>query len=346
MPSRTTKSLKLIAKALLTHRLLVLIAIMGVFTIGIISTPTSLKSKEPKIPIPKTVIIKPKVKPKPAPAPVPVPIPAPVPAPKPVVTHSSTPAPATAPSPGTGVSGLSPSPSSGSSGSGTGSSTGSTGSGTGTTKPAANYQSSNWSGYLINSGVLTTVSGSWIAPSPTGNGSTTSADASWIGIGGVSSTDLIQVGTDNTVSASGQVTTGAFYEMLPAVSQNINGLTVTPGDSITASITETTTNEWSIVITDNTNKQTFTTTVSYTSSNSSAEWIEEDPSYSNGQLVPFDNYGSVSFSNCNATDNGTSEGISTASPDSITMINSSGQNISVPSNMTGNDFSVSWQSPG
>lgn len=192
----------------------------------------------------------------------------------------------------------------------------------------------------MNSGSLTTVSASWTTPTVTGNGSTTSADATWIGIGGVSSNDLIQVGTEDTVSASGTVSAGAFYEMLPAASQIIPGITVSQGDSMSASVSEISTGQWTITITDTTDSESFTTNVSYTSTNSSAEWIEEDPSYSNGHLVPFDNFGLASFTNCKTTDNGTLELIDNAGADPVTMVNRSNQPIATPSSLSGNAFSV------
>src|ERR1041385_7576167 len=47
----------------------------------------------------------------------------------------------------------------------------------------------NWAGYVASGGTYTGVSGSWVVPSvsdPTGE----SADATWVGIGGVGSDDL------------------------------------------------------------------------------------------------------------------------------------------------------------
>lgn len=199
---------------------------------------------------------------------------------------------------------------------------------------------------MVNSGSLSSVSAAWTAPTPTGNGSTLSADATWIGIGGISTNDLIQVGTEDTVSASGTVSTSAFYEMLPDAAQTVPGVTVNPGDSISASLNEISAGQWTISINDLTDNESYTTTVSYSSSNSSAEWIEEDPSFTSGRLVPFDDYGTVNFSDCTTTDNGSSETIDNAGANSITMVNRSDQDISVPSSLSNNDFSVSWQSPG
>lgn len=194
---------------------------------------------------------------------------------------------------------------------------------------------------MATSGSFTAVSASWVVPTPTGDGTDTTADATWIGIGGVTSGDLIQTGTDNSVSKNGTVSTEAFYEMLPAVSQTVPGVTVLPGNSISASITEVAAGQWEITITNNTNDETYSSTVSYTSSNSSAEWIEEDPSYTNGQLVPFDDFGTVSISGASMVVGGTTESIATGQGSSITMVDSYGKAIATPSSVTGGSaFSV------
>lgn len=178
-------------------------------------------------------------------------------------------------------------------------------------------------------------------PTVSGNGTSTSADATWIGIGGVTTSDLIQVGTQDTVSSTGQVSTSGFYEMLPNVSQPVPGVTVSAGDSMSASLVETSPGEWTITLTDLTNSETFTDHVSYSSTNSSAEWIEEDPSYASGQLVPFDNFGTVDFSTGITTVNGTSLSIYKAGGDEIIM-EQSGQDVATPSALdtSGEGFSV------
>lgn len=179
------------------------------------------------------------------------------------------------------------------------------------------------------------VSGSWTIPSVTGNGSTDTYDASWIGIGGVTASDLIQVGTENTVSANGTVSSACFYELLPHPALAISNLPITAGDNMTASLNKVGTDSWTIAITDNTTGKSFTTTVQYTSSLSSAEWIEEDPSNTSG-LVPLDTFGAVTFTNGATTVNGTSESISAASGSPITMVDTKGKAIVTPGALTGN----------
>jgi len=101
-------------------------------------------------------------------------------------------------------------------------------------------------------------------------------------------------------------------------------------------------NEWTIDIDNLSTGQTYSTTVSYDSSESSAEWIEEDPSDSSGNLIPFDNFGTVPFSDGLTTMDGSSVNIYAANSASITMLNGSGQDIAVPSDLSDNGsvFSV------
>ncbi|GAC1502824.1 MAG: hypothetical protein NVS1B10_07710 [Candidatus Saccharimonadales bacterium] len=211
-----------------------------------------------------------------------------------------------------------------------------------TSPPTAGYSSTNWSGYMASNGSFTTISGSWIAPDPTGTPGIETADAAWIGIGGVSTSDLIQVGSQNTISASGTKSTSGFFELLPAASQLIPNVQVSPGDSLTASINQISTGHWSIVFKNLTNGQNYSAQVNYASSLSTAEWIEEDPSYSNNTLVPFDNFGTINFSNGLTTKDGSSLTISGSVGQKITMVNSSGKPIATPSDLSanGSGFSV------
>lgn len=251
---------------------------------------------------------------------------APAPTPKPTV-QGGTPKiePVVTPSPASSVSGLAP-----------------------TTPPPApstpqaqqpqvtsGYTSTNWSGYLAANAYFTSVSGSWIVPAATGNGVSTSAESSWVGIGGVTSGDLIQTGTVNIISASGQISTYAWYEMLPSASINIPSMTVSQGDSMTASIVEISSGQWTITITDNTTAQSFTITVAYASSHSSAEWIEEDPSYSSRNLIPFANFHLASFSGSSAVANDVTVNLSTSTAQPVIMVNQAGQPIAIPSVISG-----------
>ena len=224
--------------------------------------------------------------------------------------------------------------------------------GTGTQQPGGSTQpgqpvadaapvrdvSSNWSGYAATGGRYTSVTATWTVPQP--SGSVAGADATWIGIGGVNTRDLIQAGTQSMASGGGSVRYEAWIEMLPDTSQSV-ALTVRPGDSITATITEQASDSWLIMIKNNTTSRTYTNAVSYQSSRSSAEWIEEAPS-SGRSVVPLNDFGVVTFSNASAVKNGTTVSIADAGGTSIAMINGSRQTIAQPSKLTadGSGFSV------
>src|SRR6266850_1509073 len=142
---------------------------------------------------------------------------------------------------------------------------------TSTTPARVADTSSNWSGYVANGGTYTSVSGTWIVPQV--GATTTGADATWVGIGGVSGTDLIQAGTQATVSG-GSVSYEAWIEMLPDSSHTVS-LDVSPGDSVTVTITEQSSGQWLIAMSNDTTKASYQRTVTYSSSRSSAEWIQE-----------------------------------------------------------------------
>src|SRR5262245_51078343 len=104
--------------------------------------------------------------------------------------------------------------------------------------------SHNWSGYAATGSNITAVTGTWTVPQSQGNGSFASG-ATWVGIGGVTSRDLIQAGTEDTTNGTGRVRYDAWIEMLPQSSHPVP-LAVSPGDSVTVSISQQGTNSWLI----------------------------------------------------------------------------------------------------
>ncbi|MCL5025136.1 MAG: hypothetical protein M1531_01370 [Chloroflexi bacterium] len=208
--------------------------------------------------------------------------------------------------------------------------------------PSPQDSSRNWAGYAATSGTFTGVTGTWIVPQPVGSGGA-GVGATWVGIGGVTSTDLIQAGTQD-VSSGNQDQFQTWIEMLPQASQQVP-VAVVPGDSVTVSINEqgAGTGVWQISIKNNTNGQSYQQTVNYASSESSAEWIEEAPSSGRGGILPLDNFGSVSFSGATAIRNGQTVDLSQAGAQPITMINANNQALAVSSAIAsdGKSFTVS-----
>ncbi len=154
-------------------------------------------------------------------------------------------------------------------------------------------QSNNWFGYdqgTLEQGskLFNSISGQWTVPTATQHtAGQAEASSDWIGIGGgcvdagctVTDSTLIQTGTEQDVSATGQASYSAWWELVPVPSLTISSMTVSPGDHMSASIAEVVAdlNLWKITISDLTRNETYTTTVPYASTHLSAEWIEETP---------------------------------------------------------------------
>lgn len=200
-------------------------------------------------------------------------------------------------------------------------------------------QSRNWAGYAATGGTFTAVSGTWTVPNVS-IATSPAADATWVGIGGVSSTDLIQAGTEAVVQ-SGQVTYAAWMETLPQASQPVP-LTLNAGDKVSVSITQQSTGTWQIVIKNLTSAQSYQTNVTYQSSLSSAEWVEESPAAGRRLLLPLDSFGTVSFSGATTAENGQQRTIAQAGGQPITMYSTNGQPLAQPSALgaDGSSFTV------
>ena len=162
--------------------------------------------------------------------------------------------------------------------------------------------SSNWSGYVETAPAasrITSVTGHWIVPSagtlPPG------MSATWAGIGGFGTSDLIQAGTTTNSVGAGQYY--AWYELLPDGETPIAGCTrdaactINPGDSVAVHIDALGPTNWRIQI-DDQGHWSWSTSVFYASSESSAEWVLEVPSVVVGPTV-LANVGAVTFDDGN-----------------------------------------------
>ena len=200
----------------------------------------------------------------------------------------------------------------------------------------------NWAGYVAQSQTTntindyTSVTGTWTVPTVTASAANAAAstgsgqaDATWVGIGGVTSHDLIQAGTQAMVQ-NGAVVYNAWVETLPGYSQTIS-LQVQSGDSITTTLGQESAGVWRVTIVNNTTGQSYSATRAYNSSLSSAEWVEEMVSNTSAKFIPLDSFGSVAFTNVSAAVNGTSESLAQLGAQPLQMVNGQGQMLATAS---------------
>ena len=196
--------------------------------------------------------------------------------------------------------------------------------------------SRNWSGYVSTGGTsYTSVSGTWVIPKPDAN--VAGIDATWVGIGGANTTDLIQAGTEATVNGDGTVSYDAWTETLPQSTRTIT-LPVNAGDTVSVSITEQSAGLWVVSMKNVTTGGTFSTTIRYNSSKSSAEWIEEAPSVGRG-IAPLDNFGSVTFTSGSVTVDGKIQTLAGVNAKAVTMADAANQPLAIPSALGGDGSS-------
>src|SRR5207302_7379084 len=139
----------------------------------------------------------------------------------------------------------------------------------------------------------------------------------------------IQAGTEATVNGDGTVSYDAWTETLPQSTRTVT-LAVNAGDTVSVTIAEQSTDLWRIDMKNVTTGKTFTTTIRYASSRSSAEWIEEAPSVGRG-IAPLDSFGSIAFTAAGAVIDGKQQSLSAASAKAVTMANGADQPLAVPS---------------
>ena len=235
--------------------------------------------------------------------------------------------------------------------------------------PAPGSQSTNWSGYVLNgsSAIFTEVSGSWQVPVLNCADLPTSDSSTWVGTGGTGGQVLLQTGTENSCAGGTQSEVG-WYELYPSTPNQevdfpIFHFPVNPGDSMSAAVTDSN-GQWETILEDLTSglKGVFEVGVGWeiesisnntpvggfhaTASNQTfsgatvAEWIMEDPEDGSGNLLPFANFGTVTFTNL-----GTDLGVPTLpSSDSYKIVQGT-FTLSVPTQVAGNSFSCNYTGP-
>lgn len=202
--------------------------------------------------------------------------------------------------------------------------------GTGTT-------STNWAGYDALGGGFTSVTATWTVPAVVPS-ATDAYSSFWVGLDGDGSNSVEQIGTDSD-SVGGKAVYEIWYEMYPKWPV-YPAMTIKAGDSITASVTAGGKGSFTLTLTDNTTKATFTTVQKMMKAKGySAEVIGEAPW--SGGVLPLANFGTVNFSNC--AFNG--KAISAYDWYSINMVSGGVTKAATSAlNSSGTGFSIAWKS--
>ena len=141
-------------------------------------------------------------------------------------------------------------------------------------------KSTNWGGYAVtgSTGSVSKVAGSWVEPAAVSCTSTSTYASFWVGIDGYSSSTVEQTGTDSDCTG-GVASYYAWYEFYPASYASITTVRVHAGDTISASVTySTSTGKFTVKLTDVTTAKSFTKSSAVSGAlRNSAEWITETP---------------------------------------------------------------------
>lgn len=141
------------------------------------------------------------------------------------------------------------------------------------------YLSSNWSGYAAQTSAPNYAQAEWTVPAVTGNGNQPAYSSIWPGIGGMDSTnELIQDGTEQDATASGQ-TSFFWFELYPMENEmEIANLVPKPGDDVATHV------YWAngtadFTLCDYTQNTCVTGSQASPAPGNSAEWIVERPTH-------------------------------------------------------------------
>jgi Peptidase A4 family len=210
-----------------------------------------------------------------------------------------------------------------------------------------NVTASNWAGYagLGSSGSVTSVSGTWVEPTVNCTSGKTTDVATWVGIDGYSTTDLVQTGASGDCNGH-TASYYAWWEVLPAPETTIPSITVHHGNTITASVTySASTGKFSMKLTDGNHTFTRTEAVKSTPRNSAECIVERDEV--GGALNDLSKFKTDTFSTCSATISGSTGGIGTfATVSRISMYNGSTLLEKTGSLSSGKKFTVTWKAYG
>lgn len=217
-------------------------------------------------------------------------------------------------------------------------------------------RSVNWSGYSVgrHGAQFTNVEGTWVQPAVSCQSVRRQMASFWVGIDGVGSHNLQQIGTSSECHARRQDLYYAWWEMLPAPMVRIQML-IRPGDTIHAKVSWSG-SHFTLSITNVTLDATFSIGRSNPlAKRATAEWVAEATSMCGAracQVSALPDFNQVRFTGCKATAGGETallgDGLWTRSLD--LMVESGHRTVlkALPSAIdAGSDgFTVEWRSVG
>jgi hypothetical protein len=200
---------------------------------------------------------------------------------------------------------------------------------------APTENSSNWSGYAVSGGPFTSASGTFNVPTVSA-GSKTASAAEWVGIDGwgPGASSIIQAGVAEDFSPVFGSRISAWYELYPAPAFEIP-LAISAADQVTVSISQVSPGQWDVLVKDDTSNQSLNSEFSYSGAATTAEWIVEAPfSTVTNSVIPLLPFTPVTFNQLTA--------LPTGQPATRFVMFQDGQQVSTPSPLSDNGFTVSY----
>jgi len=177
---------------------------------------------------------------------------------------------------------------------------------------ASQEETDNWSGYEANGSDFTSVSGEFTVASLASSqpSACNTADAcsvaQWVGIDGSTSTggpSIIQAGTAWNATGNGGYELYPWVESYPNSSQVITGMSVSAGNTIYVSISQTSPGQWAVEFKNMTTGEAANLSESFYGEGNSAEWITEAPTEADGQIATLSPYSGANYFKLAATGN-------------------------------------------
>jgi len=207
--------------------------------------------------------------------------------------------------------------------------------------------STSWAGYVVTGSSFTSAKGSWTIPTVDCSKTPNTYSSFWVGIDGWISPTVEQTGTDADCDGT-TPSYYAWYEFYPAASVVISGVSVAPGNVISAAVSYSG-SEFTITITNETTGKSYSKSGKVSgAARSSAEWIA-------GGLSPLPDFGTVYFGEDYTDVSGTNYAADSTNSGPIgsfgknvykvNLVNSSGTPVLVTSPLTadGTSFFVTWE---